>query len=83
MTDIMPIIFKRRSIRHYVDRPVQQEQLTLLLQAGMAAPTACNSQPWEFEEKAPRTRYYKHRVYWQQYEPHKTRAPIKTAKYSE
>jgi nitroreductase len=187
MTDIMEIIFKRRSIRHYADRPVGQEQLTLLLQAAMAAPTACNSQPWEFivvteraildrlrekllsarynapaaivvcgnpaiahdsagerywvqdcsaateniliaaaglglgtvwigvyplpstigavrailaipdhvtplclvyvgypaAEKAPRTQYDDHRVYWQQYEPRKKGAKLKNAKYSE
>jgi nitroreductase len=48
MTDIMQIMFKRRSIRRYTDQPVEKEQLTLLLQAAMAAPTACNGQPWEF-----------------------------------
>ena len=28
--------------------PVDQETLILLLKAAMSAPTACNSQPWEF-----------------------------------
>lgn len=46
--DILKTIFKRRSIRHYASRPVEREQLIRLLQAGMAAPNACNSHPWEF-----------------------------------
>ncbi len=48
MNPIMEAILKRRSIRKYEDRPVSKEQLTELLKAGMAGPTACNSQPWEF-----------------------------------
>lgn len=48
MADIIDIILKRRSIRNYLPRPVEQEKLVLLLHAAMAAPTACNSQPWEF-----------------------------------
>jgi nitroreductase len=45
---IMDTIFKRRSIRKYTHQPVEDEKLRLLLQAAMAAPTACNSRPWEF-----------------------------------
>ncbi len=41
-------IFRRRSIRKYTDRPVEAEKLDLLLQAGMAAPSAMNCRPWEF-----------------------------------
>jgi nitroreductase len=48
MTDILEIIFKRRSIRHFTDQAVDKEILIQLLQAAMAAPNACNSQPWEF-----------------------------------
>ena len=48
LTDILETIFSRRSIRHYQDRPVEHELLVKLLQAAMAAPTACNSQPREF-----------------------------------
>jgi nitroreductase len=42
------LIFRRRSIRKFTDQPLEKETLTLLLQAGMAAPSAVNSQPWEF-----------------------------------
>ena len=48
MEPVMEAILKRRSIRKYEDRPVSQEQLTGLLEAAMAAPTAFNSMPWEF-----------------------------------
>jgi nitroreductase len=48
MPEMLDIIFSRRSIRQFTPEPVDQETLTLLLKAAMAAPTACNSQPWEF-----------------------------------
>jgi nitroreductase len=41
-------IFKRRSIRKYIEKEVENEKLVLLLKAAMAAPTAANRQPWEF-----------------------------------
>jgi nitroreductase len=48
MVDILDIILKRRSIRSYTGQAVQPELLVRLLQAGMAAPSACSSRPWEF-----------------------------------
>jgi nitroreductase len=48
MNEVIQTIFRRRSVRKYTDQPVDHETLTLLLQAAMAAPTATNSQPWEF-----------------------------------
>ena len=48
MTDIFDIIFRRRSIRKYQDRPVPREMLVNLLKAGMAAPSAVDKKPWEF-----------------------------------
>ncbi len=48
MPDILDIIFSRRSIRQFTPEPVDQKTPVLLLKAAMAAPTACNSQPWEF-----------------------------------
>ncbi len=42
-------IFGRRSIRNYVEgREVEPEKIMKLLQAAMAAPSACNIQPWDF-----------------------------------
>jgi nitroreductase len=48
MNVILDTIFKRRSIRKYTDQQVEPEKLDLLLQAGMAAPSAMNCKPWEF-----------------------------------
>lgn len=48
MDDIIDCILSRRSIRRYTHQEVEKEKLTLLLKAAMAAPNACNSQPWEF-----------------------------------
>ncbi|MBN2003007.1 MAG: nitroreductase family protein [Anaerolineae bacterium] len=42
-------ILARRSIRYFDDaKPVEKEKLDKLMQAAMAAPSACNIQPWEF-----------------------------------
>jgi nitroreductase len=48
MSEILETIFKRRSVRQFLDRPLEPETIHCLLQAAMAAPSACNSQPWEF-----------------------------------
>ena len=48
MPEVIDIILSRRSIRQFTAEPVEQETLILLLEAAMSAPTACNSQPWEF-----------------------------------
>ncbi len=46
---LMDILCKRRSIRVYdAEKPVEREKITAMLQAAMAAPSACNLQPWEF-----------------------------------
>ena len=41
-------IFERKSVRKYTGKAPSLEQLTLLVRAAMAAPTAVNRQPWEF-----------------------------------
>ena len=41
-------ILKRRSIRKYQDRLVEEEDIKILLESAMAAPSARNQQPWEF-----------------------------------
>lgn len=48
MNEVIQTILQRRSIRRYEPRQVEAEKIDLLLQAAMAAPNACNSQPWEF-----------------------------------
>lgn len=44
----MNSIFHRVSIRKYKPREVEPEKIERLLRAAMAAPSACNQQPWEF-----------------------------------
>ena len=44
----MNSIFHRISVRKYESREVEQEKVELMLRAAMAAPSACNQQPWEF-----------------------------------
>ena len=41
-------LFARRSVRRFEERPVSEEQVQLLLQAAMAAPSAGNRRPWHF-----------------------------------
>ncbi len=41
-------ILNRRSVREYTAATVSDEQIKTLLTAGMYAPSAMNSQPWEF-----------------------------------
>ncbi len=41
-------VITRRSIRHYSDTPVTDDELTSILAAAMSAPSAGNEQPWEF-----------------------------------
>lgn len=41
-------IMTRTSVRKYQAKPVEKEKVDAILKAAMAAPTACNSQPWQF-----------------------------------
>lgn len=44
----MNMIFKRKSIRSFTDEKVSTDKIKNLIRAGMQAPSAFNSQPWEF-----------------------------------
>ncbi|MBN2035865.1 MAG: nitroreductase family protein [Chitinispirillaceae bacterium] len=46
--DFIDLAKKRFSVRDYLDRPVPDEVLERVLEAGRLAPSACNSQPWVF-----------------------------------
>ncbi len=46
--DALNAILERRSIRAYTDEQIPEEVTENLLRAGMYAPSAMNSQPWEF-----------------------------------
>ncbi len=41
-------IFIRRSIRKFLNTPVEREVIERIISAGMHAPSAMNTQPWEF-----------------------------------
>jgi nitroreductase len=45
---IFDALYARRSIRAYQECDVERDKITKLLKAAMAAPSACNLQPWEF-----------------------------------
>jgi nitroreductase len=42
------MIFERKSVRKYQNKPVEKEKIEKLLRAAMQAPSAGNQQPWEF-----------------------------------
>ncbi len=44
----LDIIHERKSVRNFVEYQISDEELTTLVKAGMAAPTAVNKQPWQF-----------------------------------
>lgn len=46
--DFLDIIHTRRSIRKFACDPVSPELIEKILRAGMASPTATNSQSWRF-----------------------------------
>jgi len=46
--DTLEAIHTRRSIRQYQEKTVPEELVNEILRAAMAAPSACNQQPWEF-----------------------------------
>ncbi len=41
-------IYARKSVRKYLDKPVEEEKLHTLLRAGMAAPSGKDQRPWHF-----------------------------------
>ncbi|QLH75612.1 MAG: nitroreductase family protein [Methanomassiliicoccales archaeon] len=44
----MDVLFSRRSIRRYKDRPVGDDDIHYILRAAMSAPSAGNERPWHF-----------------------------------
>lgn len=48
MNEVMKTIKSRRSVRNYKPEQIRQEELDLIIEAGIYAPTAHNDQPWHF-----------------------------------
>lgn len=46
--EMLELIRQRQSDRKYSDRPVEQEKLERIIEAGRLSPSACNAQPWKF-----------------------------------
>ena len=49
MMEVNPVlsnIMARRSIRKYLDKPVEHEKLEVIVRAGINAPSGMNAQPW-------------------------------------
>lgn len=46
--DAIEVIMSRKSVRKYLDRPVEKEKIEQMLKAAMAAPTGKDTRPWEF-----------------------------------
>jgi len=45
---LLDLIKKRRSVRDFLDKPVEREKIMTCLEAARLAPSACNAQPWRF-----------------------------------
>lgn len=48
MNEILECIKKRRSIRAYEEKQIKDEELKLIIESGLYAPSAKNGQPWHF-----------------------------------
>ena len=42
------VIANRRSVRKYIDKPVEREKIIRIIKNAIWAPSACNRQPWRF-----------------------------------
>ena len=47
-TEILEIILQRRSVREFESKPVLNEMIASILEAGRWAPSGLNNQPWRF-----------------------------------
>ena len=48
MNEVLKTIKSRRSVRSYKGEQIKQEELDLIIEAGIYAPTGHNDQPWHF-----------------------------------
>ena len=45
---LLDLVRQRKSVRNFLDRPVEREKILMCLEAARLAPSASNSQPWRF-----------------------------------
>lgn len=48
MANFIDVLLSRHSVRQFTGEPVKNDDLELIVRAGMAAPSAMNVQPWSF-----------------------------------
>ncbi len=48
MENLLKLIKSRRSVREFTGQQIDRKHLELCVEAARYAPSACNSQPWEF-----------------------------------
>lgn len=48
ITPFQRLVAERRSIRRYIDKPVEREKILTCIDAARLAPSADNAQPWRF-----------------------------------
>lgn len=48
MINTYETILSRRSVRSFLDKPVEKYLIEKILKAGMSGPSACNKRPWQF-----------------------------------
>jgi nitroreductase len=60
MNQVIETIMNRRSVRKYEPKPVPEDVLQTIIEAGNAAPSGCNAQYWRFV--VVRDREYKNKL---------------------
>jgi len=45
---LLDLLKHRKSVRNFLDKPVEREKVMMCLEAARVAPSVCNSQPWKF-----------------------------------
>ncbi len=48
MNETVDVILKRRSVRNFLDKMISKEELRMIVDAGLFAPSAKNKQNWHF-----------------------------------
>ena len=48
MTDLHDLLVRRHSIRRYKPEPLKPEEVKLILEAALLAPTSKNTRSWQF-----------------------------------
>lgn len=46
--EVISTILDRKSVRQFLDKPIEETKIELIIRAGMSAPSARNRQPWKF-----------------------------------